>query len=120
MALDDLDIHVPTGSVYGLVGRNGAGKTTLIRVLCGLHRPTGGSYSLFGTDYKSRGILNERRRMSAMVELPTVFGSMTAQENLKMQCYLLGIPSHKEIPELLELVGLSDVGSKRARIFPRR
>lgn len=47
-ALDGLDMEVPKGAIYGLVGKNGAGKTTLIRVICGLQRPSGGSYSLYG------------------------------------------------------------------------
>ena len=47
-ALDQLSLHVPKGSVYGLVGRNGAGKTTLIRLVCGLQTPSGGTYMLYG------------------------------------------------------------------------
>ena len=53
-ALDGLNIQVPKGAIYGLVGKNGAGKTTLIRVICGLQAPTAGSYSLFRTGYGER------------------------------------------------------------------
>ena len=49
-ALDGLTMNVPQGAIYGFVGRNGAGKTTLIRVICGLQRPTAGTYSLYGID----------------------------------------------------------------------
>ena len=47
-ALDGCTMHVPKGAIYGFVGRNGAGKTTLIRLICGLHEPSAGSYTLFG------------------------------------------------------------------------
>ncbi len=47
-ALNDLNMHVPKGSIYGFVGKNGAGKTTLIRLICGLQEPTAGEYSLYG------------------------------------------------------------------------
>ena len=50
-ALNGLDMHVPKGAIYGFIGRNGAGKTTLIRLVCGLQKPTGGRYVLYGKAY---------------------------------------------------------------------
>ena len=64
-ALDALSIHVPRGSIYGLVGKNGAGKTTLIRILCALQEPSAGEYIIFGVDSGDREILQARRRMGA-------------------------------------------------------
>lgn len=116
-ALDGLNMRVPGGAIYGLVGKNGAGKTTLIRMICGLQAPTGGSFSLYGARHDSRRILKARRRMGAVVETPSIYGGMTARENLEVQSRVLGLPSDDGIGELLELVGLSDTGKKRAKDF---
>ncbi len=116
-ALDDFTMHIPKGSIYGFVGRNGAGKTTLIRILCGLQAPTQGTFSLYGCDCGSRDITAARRRMGALVETPSIYLNMTAEENLRIQAVRLGLPSDKFIPELLAQVGLSQVGKKKARHF---
>ena len=82
-ALDGLTMHVPKGSIYGFVGKNGAGKTTLIRLICGLQKPTTGSFSLYGIRNDSEDIVKARRRMGAIVETPAFYADMTAEENLK-------------------------------------
>ena len=82
-ALNELTMHVPKGSIYGLVGKNGAGKTTLIRVVCGLQEPTSGSFTLYQQENNSRSIANARRRIGAVVETPSIFLNMTAEDNLK-------------------------------------
>lgn len=116
-ALDGLDMNVPKGSIYGFVGRNGAGKTTLIRLICGLQFPTSGTFSIYGIDGGSREISAARRRMGAVVETPSIYLDMTAEENLRQQYLILGLPDFDGIPELLKLVGLSDTGKKKAKNF---
>ena len=116
-ALDGLTMHVPKGSIYGFVGRNGAGKTTLIRLICGLQQPTAGTYTLYGTDSREKGIAAIRRRMGAVVETPSIYLDLTAEDNLKEQFRVLGVPSDDGIPALLKLVGLGDTGKKKARNF---
>lgn len=116
-ALDELSMRVPKGAIYGFVGKNGAGKTTLIRLICGLQTPTSGEYSLYGIDSRDRVIAKSRRRMGAVVETPAIYLDMTAEENLKEQYYILGLPSFEGIPELLELVGLEKAGKKKAKNF---
>ena len=116
-ALGGLSMHVEKGAIYGFVGRNGAGKTTLIRLICGLQTPTSGTYTLYGKKNTEGNMARERRRMGAVVETPSIYGSMTAEENLKQQYRVLGRPSFDGIRELLELVGLADTGKKKVKNF---
>ena len=116
-ALDNLSMHVPKGAIYGLVGKNGAGKTTLIRVICGLQKPTDGSYAIYGISGANRAVCQARRRMGAVVETPSVYLDMTAEDNLKQQYTIIGRPSFDGIRELLRLVGLENTGKKKAKNF---
>lgn len=116
-ALDGLTMHIPKGAIYGFVGRNGAGKTTLIRLICGLQAPTSGSFTLYGAGHNSGEITKARRRMGAIVETPAIYTDMTAEENLRQQYLILGLPSFDGIPELLKLVGLENTGRKKAKHF---
>lgn len=116
-ALNGLSMHIPKGSIYGFVGRNGAGKTTLIRLICGLQEPTDGSYTLYGIENTEPGIIRSRRRMGAVVESPAIYPDMTAQENIRQQYRVLGLPSDDGIDALLHLVGLGDTGRKKVKNF---
>ena len=116
-ALNGLTMRIPKGAIYGFVGRNGAGKTTLIRLICGLQEPTEGSYALYGVKNTESGIYRSRRRMGAVVESPSIYSDMTAQENIRQQYRVLGIPSDDGIGELLRLVGLGNTGKKKAKNF---
>ena len=116
-ALNNLTMHIPKGAIYGLVGRNGAGKATLIRLICGLQKPTKGHYSIYGVKDNSKDIVKARRRMGAVVETPAIYLDMTAEDNLKQQCLILGIPSDEIIPDILKLVGLENTGKKKAKNF---
>lgn len=116
-ALNELSMHVPAGSIYGFVGKNGAGKTTFMRLICGICPPTSGTYTLFSISSQDKNIVKARRRMGAVVETPAVNLDMTAEDNLKLQYRILGLPCDEGIPDLLELVGLRNTGKKKARQF---
>lgn len=116
-ALHGLTMNVPKGSIYGFVGKNGSGKTTLIRLICGLQEPTSGYFTLYAIPNDSKDIVKARRRMGAVVETPSIYMDMTAEENLKQQYLILGLPSYEGIPELLKLVGLEHTGKKKAKNF---
>lgn len=116
-ALDAVSMHVPKGAIYGFVGKNGAGKTTLIRLVCGLQTATSGEYTLYGRKNTDKEINKSRKRMGAVVETPSIYLDMTAEENLKEQYRILGLPSFDGLKELLKLVGLENTGKKKAKNF---
>ena len=110
-------MHVPKGAIYGFVGKNGAGKTTLIRLICGLQEPSSGEYTLYGRKNTDKDIVESRRRMGAVVETPSVYLDMTAEDNLKQQFRILGLPSFEGLHGILQLVGLENTGKKKAKNF---
>ena len=116
-ALNELNMNVPKGAIYGFIGQNGAGKSTLIRLICGLQEPSKGTYSIYGVKNRRKDMVKARRRMGAVVETPAIYLDMTAEDNLKQQCLILGLPSYNSIPEILELVGLSNTGKKKVKNF---
>lgn len=116
-ALNGLTMNVPQGSIYGFVGKNGAGKTTLIRLVCGLQEPTSGEYTLYGRKNTDREIVKSRRRIGAVVETPSIYLDMSAEDNLKQQYRILGLPTFEGLADILKLVGLNDTGKKKAKNF---
>ena len=100
-----------------MIGKNGAGKTTLIRIICGLQEPTNGRLTIYGVDNNSNNITDVRKRMGAIIETPSIYGEMSAKDNLIEQYKLVGMPSLDGIDDLLKLVGLSNTGKKKAKNF---
>jgi len=114
-AADNVDIHVKRGAIYGFIGRNGAGKTTCLKMISGLMTPTSGEIELFG--YKGKDIEQVRSRVGCLIEAPGIYGNMTAYQNMKLKCQVFGIKKESYINEILENVGLADVGNKKTKHF---
>lgn len=115
-ALDAINITIHQGDIYGFIGKNGAGKTTLIRVIAGIAEPTSGSFSLFGeSDIKK--IIQGRRDMAAVVESPALHLNLSAYDNLKLQCILLGIQDKHDdvIRDVLKQVDLEKLLIERKK-----
>jgi ABC-2 type transport system ATP-binding protein len=89
LALDALDLEIAEGEVYGYLGPNGAGKTTTIRLLLGLHRPTGGKAELFGID-AWREPVAAHRRVAYVAGEPFLWPSLTGAETLEFLSRLHG------------------------------
>lgn len=114
-ALDNVDMTVYRGDIYGLIGRNGAGKTTIMKIVTGLTKKTGGEFSVFGR--KDSDALDEKRRVGCLIENPAFFGGLTAYQNLKYYALQKGITDEKQIDEALSFVNLTEVKNKKFRKF---
>lgn len=106
MAVNGLNMHIERGDIYGFVGENGSGKTTVIRMITGLISPNAGSFELFGVNNRAKNIGRARSRIGAIVESPSIYMNMSAYDNLKTQCTILGINGDEKIQTALEDVGL--------------
>ncbi|AIQ56544.1 ABC transporter ATP-binding protein [Paenibacillus borealis] len=111
-ALDKLSMRIEAGDVYGFVGENGAGKTTLMKMIGGLVHPTGGKMALFGEQGKTE-LIAARRRIGFLIERPSLYPQMSAQENLGFYSRIFGIRDKSRTAEVLQIVGLSEAGPKR-------
>lgn len=114
-ALDNADMTVYKGDIYGLVGRNGAGKTTIMKILTGLTEKSGGEFEIFAK--KGAELESRRKRIGCLIENPAFFGNLSAYRNLKYYAVQKGITDFGQIDEALSLVNLKDVKNKKFRKF---
>ena len=114
VALDNLTLSVPAGSVFGFLGPNGAGKTTTLRILTGLAEPTSGTARILGHDLRERSD-EVRRAMGFLPDVPGFYPWMTAREFLTFAGRLFGLGG-KSLDEragsLLEMAGLADTRTR--------
>jgi ABC-2 type transport system ATP-binding protein len=115
-ALRDVNVAVGRGQIYGLIGLNGAGKSTLMRCVLGLAHLDGGRIELFGKSDEA-GLRRSRRKIGQTIESPAPYPNMTAAQNLEIQSIIGGVPCKSSVGEMLETVGLSGVGRKKAKDF---
>ncbi|GLI03632.1 ATP-binding cassette domain-containing protein [Phytohabitans aurantiacus] len=119
VALDDLHLAVPRGTVYGLLGPNGAGKTTAVRILTTLARSDGGRAEVAGYDLRTQARL-VRRRIGLTGQQTAVDDSITARQNLVMfgRLFHIGkVAARRRAGELLDQFGLADAADKAPKTF---
>ncbi len=110
--VDDLNLHVPEGCVYGFLGPNGAGKSTTMKMLLGLIHPTGGSVRLLGQTLTETNRIALLRQTGSLIESPAGYLHLTAEENLKIVADLKEV-DHKDIDRVLEIVRLTQDGKRK-------
>lgn len=115
VALDNVNMTVYKGDIYGLIGRNGAGKTTIMKVVTSLTEKSGGEFELFSK--KGEAAVKEKKRIGCLIENPAFFGGMTAWQNLKYYAIQKGITDEKQIEDALAIVNLTDVKNKKFKKF---
>lgn len=113
--LFDIDLNVEKGSIYGFLGPNGSGKTTTLSLLLGLLNNQKGEIEIFGQHLHANrtAIL---KRIGSLVETPSLYGHLTATENLEVYRQVYGA-SKARVAEVLRIVGLSDTGNKVVKKF---
>ena len=114
--LDGVSFTIEQGKIYGFIGENGAGKTTTIRILAGLSEATAGEIEILGMAEKEQ-LEALRKKIGILVEKPILYDSLSATENMNMQCILYGQKNPKIGPQLLEKVGLANVKKKKVKDF---
>lgn len=114
-ALTLVNLQVAEGSIYGFLGPNGAGKTTTLKLILGLLKKQHGDIYVFGKPFEHNRV-EVLHRIGSMIESPSIYGHLTAAENLQILQKVYRCPSRR-IDEVLELVGLSRTGRKRASQF---
>ncbi len=109
--LENFNLTVQRGDIYGIIGNNGVGKTTLLKVITGLLRSDRG-------EVKIRLEGGKKATIGTLIEKPGLFKDMSAYENIKAKALFLGVKyAKKDVNRLLERVGLGDVGRKRTGAF---
>jgi len=113
--LSDIQLRVERGAVYGFLGPNGSGKTTTLSLLLGLLNIQRGEIEIFGEklDVNRESIL---KRIGSLIETPSLYGHLTARENLEVYRQVYGVAKSR-IEEVLQIVGLADTGKKVAKKF---
>lgn len=118
IALNEINMEIHRGDIYGFVGQNGAGKTTLIRILAGLATQTSGKIELFG-ESSQKGLCQKRRHINGIIEAPAFYPDLTAWDNLEICRLQRGITNKECIRKSLKTVGLTgaDADSTKTRNF---
>ncbi len=102
VVVDNVNIHIPRGAVYGFVGPNGAGKSTVMKMVLNLIQPDAGEVHLFGekvTDHSYEVF----KRVGSIIENPYFYEKMTARQNLELHCEYMGFPNRERIDEVLQM-----------------
>jgi ABC-2 type transport system ATP-binding protein len=118
-AVDNLNIAVKSGEIFGLLGPNGAGKTTVVSMLCTILKPTSGTATVNGFDI-IRDPNNVRKSIGIVFQDPSIDDRLTGRENLYMHANLYGVPASEQkerITRILKLVELEDRADDLLRTY---
>lgn len=117
VVLDNVNITIKKGDIYGLIGRNGAGKTTLMKTITTLASPTSGTFELFNTCSENDELFDNKKRVGSLIEYPAFYPNLSAYDNLKYYTIQRGIVDKNQINKVLELVNLTGTGKKKVKTF---
>lgn len=112
LAVENINLKIEKGSIYGFLGPNGAGKSTTLKMLTGLLKPTSGKIIFDGHEWGRKDL----KDIGVLIESPAFYGNLTAKENLMVHTKLLNL-SNDRIGEILSIVDLKNTGNKKADEF---
>jgi ABC-2 type transport system ATP-binding protein len=115
-ALQNVNLEIKKGQIYGLIGQNGAGKTSFMRAICGLIAISGGEIELFGKTGTS-GLRDSRRKIGQCIESPALYPNATAVQCLEIQRIIGNVSDKNSVKRMLAFVGLADCGKKKTKDF---
>lgn len=116
IAVNNVNMEVKQGEIYGLVGKNGAGKTTLMRMLTGLSIQAKDHIEMFNESSEA-GLNKSRMRTGSIIETPSFFPYLSAKKNLEYYRIQRGIPEKNIVEDILKEVGLDQAGNKKFKNF---
>lgn len=114
--VNNVNLHVKKGEIYGFLGPNGAGKTTVMKMITNLWKPTGGSIEIFGKTLTPQSY-EVLKRMGSIIEFPTFYNHMTGYENLKLHCEYMGYYNHGCVENTLDMLDLTDAANKPVKNY---
>ncbi|MCI2228925.1 ABC transporter ATP-binding protein [Polaribacter sp. MSW13] len=115
--IQDLELKVPKGSIYGFLGPNGSGKSTSIRLILGLLKKNSGTVALFGELFNEQSRLNVLNKVGALIENPSLYEHLNAIDNLKISANYRQNISSNRIQEVLETVNLTKAKNKKIKEY---
>ena len=116
IVVDDVNIHIPKGAIYGFVGPNGAGKSTVMKMILNLIQPDDGEVQLLGEKISNHSS-EIFKKVGSIIENPYFYDKMTARQNLELHCEYMGFPNKERIDEVLRFVDLQNAEGKQVRYY---
>ncbi|WP_160687543.1 ABC transporter ATP-binding protein [Clostridium sp. C2-6-12] len=115
-AVNNVNMNIKQGEIYGFLGENGAGKTTTIRMIMGLMKANSGEIELF-SQMQSRKSRELYKRIGSIIEYPGFYPNLTAQENLEIHRRMMGVEDKESIRNSLKIAGIEEVKDKKVKEF---
>lgn len=114
--IDNVNMRIKKGEIYGFLGPNGAGKSTIMKIILNLVKPTEGEVLVFDKD-SNKDNFDILKRIGSLIESPYFYDKLTARENLNLHCEYMGYHNKERIKEVLDFVGLHNIEKKRVCNF---
>lgn len=114
--VQELDIRIKEGDIYGFLGPNGAGKSTTMKMLLGLVKPTSGTIEIMGKPFNEKNLRDILASVGSLIESPSYYGHLTGRENMEIIRRLLDLPK-KNIEEVVHIVRMENQMEKKVKNY---